>query len=309
MSSWSAIASTRAAASVAGGRCGDESSGLTFIRSLATPSRPGVAPPIERFSLTARLKRVTRWSLRSNRYTPRTSISVVEPSAVPTTVPAMRTSAKSWLNLSRTFSTSAAATESIERMRGHGVGVGGPGGVGGDGAIGQEAVDGERIAGDVDQVELFAFEQAVGGGEAEPAAGILGDDQAAVVGELGRQAAVVDFDHGGGFVVVADRTGGERAGGGCDAVLVVDELGRDAHRQRSRLAVAAASLSSRTCIVPPHSSSIVTSAKSFAPTRGVRSIDGLGGRLGCAHFRRKECQSEQQGCHTASDNGHRRYLG
>ena len=43
--------------------------------------------------------------------------------------------------------------------RGHGVGIGGPGGVGGDRAIGQQAVDGERIAGDVDQVELLAVEQ------------------------------------------------------------------------------------------------------------------------------------------------------
>ena len=41
---------------------------------------------------------------------------------------------------------------------GHRVGIGRPGGVRGDGAVGQEAVDGERIASDVDQVELFALE-------------------------------------------------------------------------------------------------------------------------------------------------------
>ena len=44
-----------------------------LVDGQAVASTPGVAPPIERVSRTARFSRVTRWSRRSKRYTPRTS--------------------------------------------------------------------------------------------------------------------------------------------------------------------------------------------------------------------------------------------
>ena len=92
--------------------CGEDSSGSILTCILPTPCSPGVAPPMERISRTARFIRVTRRSRRSNRYTPRTSRWVAAPSAVPWTTPARRILAKLALNSSSTLCTSHTATES-----------------------------------------------------------------------------------------------------------------------------------------------------------------------------------------------------
>ena len=213
MSSWSFL-SDASAASVAGGRCADDSSGLTFMRSLATPSRPGVAPPIERFSFTARLKRVTRRELAveevdaADFHLGGRAVGDADDGA------GDADQGEVVVELVEDVFDLGGGDAVHREDGGHRVGVGGPGGVGGDGRFGQA---GASTASESPVTSIRSsssrVEQSARGGEAEPAAGIFGDDQSAVVGELRRGAAVFDFDDGGGFVVVADRAGGERAGG------------------------------------------------------------------------------------------------
>ena len=92
----------------------------------------------------------------------------------------------------------------------HDRGVVGPRFAFGDRLFWQQAIDADRVANDVDQVELLARQRPVWAVRHGALLALFHDDGSFVVGQFRRAAGFVDFDDGLGLVVIAN---GQRSSG------------------------------------------------------------------------------------------------